>query len=118
MIAKWDIQPVPVPKNKQRHKLLIKGDMKDIFFIVKKLGQICSRPEKSKGDFNFIIYLSKMDMEIMSKLKQVTGELSAMAKKDASAQALEEKTKPIEKSVAAEQSMVDKSVAKEEEAKA
>ncbi|MBU2529660.1 MAG: ATP-binding protein [Elusimicrobia bacterium] len=117
MIAKWDIQPIPEPKNRDRHKLLVKGDMTDIFFIVKKLGKICSRPEKSKGDFNFIIYLSKMDMEIMTKLKQVTGELSKIAKKDAS-QSSEEKTKPIEKSVAAEQAMMDQSVAKEAQVKA
>ena len=115
MISKWDIQPVPAPKNKDRHKLLVKGDMKDIFFIVKKLGKICSRPEKTKGDFNFTLYLSKMDIEIMTKLKQVTSELSLLEKKDASTQDLEERK---QKAVIAEQAMLDKSVAKEEEAKA
>jgi chromosomal replication initiation ATPase DnaA len=114
MISKWDIQPLPAPKNKDRHKLLVKGDMKDIFFIVKKLGKICSRPEKTKGDFNFTLYLSKMDIEIMTKLKQVTSELSSLEKKDASTQ---DSAETKQKSVVAEQAMVDKSVAKEEEAK-
>ncbi len=76
MIQKWDIQLSPTGKNKERHKLLIMGDMKDVFFIVKKLGSVCSRPEKTKGDFNFAIYLSKMDTNIMAKLKDVTGELA------------------------------------------
>ncbi|OGR70872.1 MAG: hypothetical protein A2089_10315 [Elusimicrobia bacterium GWD2_63_28] len=53
--------------------------MKDIFLIVKKLGSLCSRPEKTSGDFDFIIYLSKLEMDTMKKLKAVTAELSAPA---------------------------------------
>ena len=127
MIAKWDIKPVPVAKNKERHKLLIKGDMKDIFFIVKKLGSICSRPQKSAGDFNFTIYLSKMDTDIMVKLKQVTSELSILEKQDASIQTSEWKIKHIEKSSVAKSDMepvrveasagADKSAIKEDRVK-
>ncbi|MCG2725752.1 MAG: DnaA/Hda family protein [Elusimicrobia bacterium] len=98
MIAKWDIQPVPIPNNKERHKLFVKGDMTDIFFIIKKLGHICSRPEKSKGDFNFVIYLSKMNPEIMLKLKQITTELSKLEKQEASIEIFEQKVKPIDNS--------------------
>jgi chromosomal replication initiator protein len=50
--------------------------MKDIFLIVKNLGSLCSRPEKTSGDFDFIIYLSKLEMDTMKKLKAVTAELS------------------------------------------
>ena len=79
MIKKWDVAPAPNDKNPGRHKLLIKGEMKDIFLIVKKLGSVCSRPEKTSGEFDFIIYLSKLEMEMMKKLKAVTAELSAAA---------------------------------------
>lgn len=77
MLKKWDIAPAPTEKNKSRHKLLIKGEMKDIFMIVKKLGSLCSRPEKTTGEFNFIIYISKLEMDTLKKLKSVTSELSA-----------------------------------------
>ncbi|MDT8287260.1 MAG: hypothetical protein RQ748_09140, partial [Elusimicrobiales bacterium] len=75
MIKKWEVAPSPVDKNKDRHKLMIKGEMKDIFFIVKKLGSVCSRPEKSSGEFDFTIYLSKLETDTMSKLKEVVAEL-------------------------------------------
>jgi len=77
MIKKWDVAPAPNEKNPGRHKLLIKGEMKDIFLIVKKLGSVCSRPEKTSGDFDFIIYLSELEIETMKKLKVVAAELSA-----------------------------------------
>jgi chromosomal replication initiator protein len=76
MIKKWDVSPAPNDKNPGRHKLLIKGEMKDIFLIVKSLGSLCSRPEKTSGDFDFVIYLSKLEMGTMKKLKAVTAELS------------------------------------------
>jgi chromosomal replication initiation ATPase DnaA len=79
MLKKWDVGPAPTDKNPGRHKLLIQGEMKDIFLIVKKLGSLCSRPEKTTGDFNFIIYLSKLEMDTMKKLKDVTAELSSPA---------------------------------------
>jgi chromosomal replication initiator protein len=79
MIKKWDVSPAPSDKNPGRHKLQIKGEMKDIFFIVKSLGSLCSRPEKTTGDFDFAIYLSKLEMETMKKLKAVTAELSLPA---------------------------------------
>ncbi|HAH31135.1 MAG TPA: hypothetical protein DCL44_02355 [Elusimicrobia bacterium] len=77
MIKKWEIYPAPSDRNPARYKLLIKGEMKDIFLIVKKLGGLCSRPEKTSGDFSFIIYLAKLDIEAMTKLKGVMVELSA-----------------------------------------
>ncbi|MHB0996228.1 MAG: DnaA ATPase domain-containing protein [Elusimicrobiales bacterium] len=79
MIKKWDVAPAPNDKNPGRHKLQIKGEMKDIFLIVKKLGSVCSRPEKTSGDFDFIIYLSKLEMDTMKKLKAVAAELSTAA---------------------------------------
>jgi len=82
MIKKWEIIPSPTDKNKTRHKLLLKCEMKDIFFIVKKLGSICSRPEKMTGDYNFLIYLSKLEMDTMTKLKQVIKNLSEIKEED------------------------------------
>ncbi|MCM2267392.1 MAG: DnaA/Hda family protein [Elusimicrobiales bacterium] len=79
MIKKWDVAPAPNEKNPGRHKLRIKGEMKDIFLIVKNLGSLCSRPEKTSGDFDFIIYLSKLEMDTMKKLKSVAEELSSPA---------------------------------------
>ena len=79
MLKKWDVGPAPTDKNPGRHKLLLKGEMKDIFLIVKKLGSLCSRPEKTSGEFDFLIYLSKLELDTMKKLKEVTAELSSPA---------------------------------------
>ncbi|MBU2572827.1 MAG: ATP-binding protein [Elusimicrobia bacterium] len=79
MIKKWDIAPAPSDKNPGRHKLLIKGEMKDIFLIVKKLGGLCSRPEKNSGEFNFLIYLSMLEPDTMVKIKILAAELSQPA---------------------------------------
>ena len=79
MIKKWDVAPAPNEKNPGRHKLLIKGETKDILLIVKKLGSLCSRPEKTNGEFNFIIYLSKLEEDTLKKLKAVAGEQSSPA---------------------------------------
>ncbi len=82
MLKKWDVAPAPNDKNPGRHKLLIKGEMKDIFLIVKKLGSVCSRPEKTTGDYDFLIYLSKLEMDTMKKLKAVTAELGSASVSD------------------------------------
>ncbi|OGS06817.1 MAG: hypothetical protein A2270_11620 [Elusimicrobia bacterium RIFOXYA12_FULL_51_18] len=79
MIKKWEVAPSPSEKNPTRHKFLIKGEMKDIFLVVKKLGGICSRPEKMTGDFNFVIYLSRLEPDTLSKIKSLTSELSDLA---------------------------------------
>lgn len=78
MLKKWEVVPAPNEKYPGRHKLLIKGEMKDIFLIVKKLGSVCSRPEKTSGAFDFIIYLSKLEIDVMAKLKAVTAELGSV----------------------------------------
>lgn len=79
MIKKWDIAPSPSEKNSARHKLLIKGEMKDIFLVVKKLGGICSRPEKTTGDFDFVIYLAKLEPDTIVKIKGLASELSVLS---------------------------------------
>ena len=96
MIKKWDVAPAPNDKNPGRHKLLIKGDMKDIFMIVKNLGSLCSRPEKTSGEFDFLIYLSKLEMDTMKKLKAVTAELSSPAAAAAEPEAFGGEPAPFE----------------------
>ena len=78
MIKKWDIAPAPSEKNSARHKLLIKGEMKDVFLVVKKLGGLCSRPEKTAGEFDFVIYLTKLEPDTVVKIKSLASELSAI----------------------------------------
>ncbi|HBB66985.1 MAG: hypothetical protein A2X28_08105 [Elusimicrobia bacterium GWA2_56_46] len=91
MIKKWEVAPSPSEKNPARHKFLIKGEMRDIFLVVKKLGAICSRPEKLTGGFDFVIYLSKLEPDTLVKIKALASELSAPAEntspRDASAPA-------------------------------
>lgn len=96
MLKKWDVAPAPNEKNPGRHKLLIKGEMKDIFLIVKKLGSLCSRPEKTSGEFDFIIYLSKLEMDTLKKLKAITSELSAPAPAAEAADAFGEEPAPFD----------------------
>ncbi len=79
MITKWDIAPAPGEKNPARHKLLIKGEMNDIFLVIKKLGGLCSRPEKTTGEFNFVIYLPKLEPDTVIKIKTLAEELGVPA---------------------------------------
>ena len=76
MVKKWGITAAPNDKNPGRQKLLIKGEMNDIFLIVKTLRGVCSRPEKISGDFNFAIYLTELAPATVAKLKGVMGELN------------------------------------------
>lgn len=71
MINEWKLIEAPTEKNSERKQLCLKCDMRDVFLVVKELGKICSRPEKSKGEYNFIIYLSKVDDEVEEKLKEI-----------------------------------------------
>lgn len=80
MIKKWEVVPAPSEKNQNRHKLLIKGDMKDIFLVVKKLGGICSRPEKTAGGFDYLIYLSHAGDDVTAKLEGVAGGVGSVSK--------------------------------------
>ncbi len=77
MITKWEMLPAPSEKNPARHKLRLKGEMRDIFLVVKKLGSLCSRPEKASGDFNFTIYLFKLEPDTLHKIKSLIAELVA-----------------------------------------
>ncbi|MBI4656523.1 MAG: ATP-binding protein [Elusimicrobia bacterium] len=95
MIKKWDLAPSPTPQNKSRHKLLLKAEMKDIFLIVKKMGGTCSRPEKTAGDYDFMIYILQLDPEILAKLKKVVEELMKMEQEEKA-----EEFKPVKSAAA------------------
>lgn len=72
MITKWDLAPSPDEKNKNKHRLLLKCDLKDIFKIVKKLGPVCSRPERIiSKDFNFLLYIYDFNTDIHQKIKEI-----------------------------------------------
>jgi len=77
MITKWEVAPAPSEKNPTRHKLLIKGEMRDMFLLIKKLGSLCSRPEKTSGAFDFVVYLFKLEPDTLAKIKSLTFELGA-----------------------------------------
>lgn len=75
MIQDWILSAAPTDKNPQRHELLLKCDMRDVFLVVKELGKVCSRPEKVKDDeYNFVIYLSQVDGDVDAKLKGIAKE--------------------------------------------
>jgi chromosomal replication initiation ATPase DnaA len=68
MITKWTILG-PDEKIK-KHKLLLQCDLRDILSIVKRLGAVCSRPERLiSNDYNFVIYLLDYNKEIEEKIK-------------------------------------------------
>jgi len=72
--------------------------MKDIFLLVKKLGALCSRPEKTAGDFNFTVYLSKLEADTLSKISALMSEQGARADVSAPAAApaaAEQQTPPV-----------------------
>jgi len=73
MIEKWEITKIGSKK-----ALILKGELKDILKIVKKMGAVCSRPEKIVNkDYNFVIYLLKDNFEIEQKLNSVIKDILA-----------------------------------------
>ncbi|MEW5951909.1 MAG: ATP-binding protein [Elusimicrobia bacterium] len=76
MIKKWQLTHVPTARDSLRHKLSLDCDMKDVFFLMKKLGASCSRPEKEEGDFSYSVYLLKADSSVLEKAKQIVEGMS------------------------------------------
>lgn len=78
MIKKWEVLKAQDVKNANKHQLLLKCELKDILKIVKKLGAVCSRPERIiSKDYNFIVYLFDYNKEIDLKLKNTIEEISS-----------------------------------------
>ncbi|MGC8728559.1 MAG: hypothetical protein ACP5SD_04745, partial [Elusimicrobiales bacterium] len=78
MITKWEVSKAQDVKNANKHQLLLKCELKDILKIVKKLGAVCSRPERIiSKDYNFIIYLFNYNEDIENKLKTAIQEISS-----------------------------------------
>ncbi|GAB4031838.1 MAG: hypothetical protein Fur0012_09620 [Elusimicrobiota bacterium] len=70
MIKKWELQHNPTSRDPLRHKLSLNCEMKDVFFLMKKLGSACSRPEKETGDYTYSVYILKADQAILEKARQ------------------------------------------------
>lgn len=76
MISKWETSKVKDSENK--YMLLLKCELKDILKIVKKLGAVCSRPERIiSSDYNFLIYLFDFNEEVDKKLRKTIEEITS-----------------------------------------
>lgn len=69
MIKKWELRHAPTARDPLRHKLSLNCEMKDVFFLMKKLGASCSRPEKIEGEYSYHLYLLKADNSILEKAR-------------------------------------------------
>lgn len=99
MIKKWELQHNPTSRDPLRHKLSLNCEMKDVFFLMKKLGSACSRPEKENGDYTYFVYILKADQAILEKARQA---VESMLDKTASAQSspkLEPPAEPVKEAV-------------------
>ncbi len=76
MIKKWQLTHAPASRDQLRHKLSLDCEMKDVFFLMKKLGASCSRPEKESGEYAYSVYLLKADQNLISKAKEIVESMS------------------------------------------
>ncbi len=76
MIKKWELKHTPTVRDPLRHKLSLDCEMKDVFFLMKKLGAVCSRPEKVEGEYSYSLYLLKADNAILDRAKSAIEGLS------------------------------------------
>ena len=77
-MKKWTLRPDPSPHDRDRHVLLIQGEMRHISKIVKKFGAMCGRPLKTEHPegFNFSIHLHHLTR---AGLDKVSGYLAEIA---------------------------------------
>jgi chromosomal replication initiation ATPase DnaA len=75
-MEKWSIVPSPSSSDPDRHLLLVKGDMKDVSLIIKKLGRLCGRPTAGVDGYDFSLYLHGFNSSVRERVSPV---LEAMA---------------------------------------
>ena len=77
MIKKWEIKPSPSKTDPDRHKLFIDGSSGDIQYLIKKLGGLCGRPQKTESPYTYFMYLIKPKRDAIKKVEEAISKLSA-----------------------------------------
>ncbi len=78
MLSRWSIEDAPTKRDPNRRLLFVKGSLADVHGLIRKLGAVCGRPKKEKGnaDFNFSLALRKLSdddlSEIQSELRSIS----------------------------------------------
>ncbi|MFH1725501.1 MAG: DnaA/Hda family protein [Elusimicrobiota bacterium] len=71
MLTRWRIEKSPTDKDPHRQILLLKGSLSDVRALIRRLGAMCGRPKKEKGDpdFNFRLYLHGLNAEALADVE-------------------------------------------------
>lgn len=76
MIKKWEIRLAPSRSDPKRRQLLFNGLSSDVRQILKKIGGLCSRPEKASAPYTFSMYLIKSQPELLKKVEDILSKIS------------------------------------------
>ncbi|OIO04531.1 MAG: hypothetical protein AUJ52_15100 [Elusimicrobia bacterium CG1_02_63_36] len=71
MLSRWKIEESPTKGDPNRRLLFVKGSLADVHGLIRKLGAVCGRPKKEKGnaEFNFSLSLRKLSDEELSEIE-------------------------------------------------
>ncbi|OGR87928.1 MAG: hypothetical protein A3J74_08965 [Elusimicrobia bacterium RIFCSPHIGHO2_02_FULL_57_9] len=72
-MEQWEIRPDPKASDPGRHTLLIKGGMKDVAAVIRKLGASCGRPSSSRvpKGYDFRLPLHRLEAGDMEKINSL-----------------------------------------------
>jgi len=71
MLSRWSIEESPTKRDPNRRLLYVKGSLSDVHGLIRKLGAVCGRPKKEKGndEFNYSLALRKISEEDLSEIE-------------------------------------------------
>ena len=71
MLSRWSIEDSPTKRDPNRRLLFVKGSLSDVHGLIRKLGAVCGRPKKEKGnpEYNFTLTLRKLNDEDLSEIE-------------------------------------------------
>ncbi|MCX5783409.1 MAG: DnaA/Hda family protein [Elusimicrobia bacterium] len=80
MITHWEILRQPGKKDPNRRRLLIDGDMDDMLAILKKLGNICARPQKAEPPYTYSVFILGADDKTAASVEKEIKRVISSAK--------------------------------------
>ncbi len=74
-IDKWTLNPEPSPHDPDRHRLVYRGDLKDVLPLVKELGSKCGRPSRTESPegFNYFLFLHRVTAADLERVRSLLG---------------------------------------------
>ena len=89
MIEKWEMVSAPSEKDKNRHKISIKGNEQELAVLMRKIGNICGRPFVPVGEeYNWAFYVYGVEEGEKSRLENLFKNFSEEGEEDTSSQVM------------------------------